>query len=95
VNAGDTSPEAIVAKATYVMDLMEHRLHGLGGDWPAVTAINIYTVHPIGRLLPEVVLRRAQEAGTHGVRWFYSRPPVVGIEYEMDLRGVRTELRIC
>ncbi len=28
------------------------------------------------------------------IRWFYSRPPIVGIEYEMDLRGVRTELRI-
>jgi hypothetical protein len=94
VNAGDTTPEGIVAKATFVMDLMEHRLRGLGGDWPAVTAIDIYTVHPIGRLLPEVILRRAGAAGMHGVRWFYSRPPIVGIEYEMDLRGVRTELRI-
>ncbi len=94
VRAGDTSPEGVVTKATFVMDLMEHRLRGLGGDWHTVTAIDIYTVHPIGRLLPEVILERDKTAGTHGVRWFYSRPPIVGIEYEMDLRGVRTELRI-
>jgi hypothetical protein len=76
------------------MDLMERRLRGLGGDWPDLTAIDIYTVHPIGRLLPGVILGRAGTSGAHGVRWFYSRPPIVGIEYEMDLRGVRTELRI-
>ncbi|WP_165248081.1 hypothetical protein [Paludisphaera soli] len=94
VRAGGTSPEGIAAKATFVMDLMEHRFRGLGGDWPAVTAFDIYTVHPIDRLLPEVILRRVGPAAAHGVRWFYSRPPIVGIEYEMDLRGVRTELRI-
>lgn len=94
VRAGDTSPEGIAAKATFVMDLMEHRLRGLGGDWPTVTAIDIYTVHPIVRLLPELILGRVGEASAHGIRWFYSRPPIVGIEFEMDLRGVRTELRL-
>ncbi len=94
VRAGDTSPEGIAAKAKFVMDLMEARLRGLGGDWPAVTAIDLYTVHPIVGLLPEVILRRAGAASAHGIRWFYSRPPIVGIEYEMDLRGVRAELRI-
>ena len=92
--AGDTSPGAIAAKATFVMDLMENRLRGLGGDWSAVNALDIYTVHPVEPLLPEIVLGRVCATGSHGVRWFYSRPPIVGIEYEMDLRGVRTELRI-
>src|SRR3954447_15595400 len=50
VRAGGTSPEGIAAKSEFVMDLMEHRLRGLGGDWSAVTAIDIYTVHPIDRL---------------------------------------------
>src|SRR4051794_35937464 len=94
VRAGDISPEGIAAKAEFVMGRMEHRLRGLGGDWPAVTAFDIYTIHPIDRLLPQVILGRAGPAATHGVPWFYSRPPIVGIEYEMDLRGVRSELRI-
>jgi hypothetical protein len=92
--AGDTSPEGIAAKARFVMDLMENRLRGLGGDWPDVTAIDVYTIHPIEPLLAEIIPGRAGIAATHGVRWFYSRPPIVGIEYEMDLRGVRTELRL-
>ncbi|MGP0069791.1 MAG: RidA family protein [Isosphaeraceae bacterium] len=92
--AGDTSPGGIAAKAQFVMDLMENRLRGLEADWPGVTAIDVYTIHPIATSLPEIILRRAGAAATHGVRWFYSRPPIVGIEYEMDLRGVRTELRL-
>lgn len=46
------------------------------------------------RLGVEPVLGRVDTASTHGVRWFFSRPPIEGIEYEMDVRGVRTELRI-
>ena len=91
---GDTSPEGIAAKAEFVMDLMENRLRGLGGQWPDVTAIDVYTIHPVEPLLPEILLKRAGAGATHGIRWFYSRPPIVGIEYEMDLRGVRTEFRV-
>lgn len=94
IAAGDTSPQGIEQKAAYVMDLMESRLHGLGGDWPLVTAVDVYTIHSIEALLPRIVLQRSGAAAIHGVRWFYTRPPIVGIEYEMDLRGVRTELRL-
>jgi hypothetical protein len=92
--AGDTSPEGIAAKAGFVMDLMLNRLRGLGGGWGDVTAIDVYTIHPIEPFLSETILERVRPAAAHGVRWFYSRPPIIGIEYEMDLRGVRTELRL-
>jgi len=36
----------------------------------------------------------AGAAALHGVRWFPSRPPVVGLDYEMDLRGVAREIWI-
>jgi hypothetical protein len=94
VRAGDTSSEGIAAKASFVMDLMENRLKTLGGEWSMVTALDIYTVHPIERLLSNEVLKRVGSAAAHGVHWYYSRPPIVDIEYEMDLRGVRTELRL-
>jgi hypothetical protein len=92
--AGETSPEGIAAKAGFVMDLMEDRLRGLGSGWPDVTGIDVYTIHPIEPLLSGIILARAGAAAVHGIRWFYSRPPIVGIEYEMDLRGVMTELRL-
>ena len=94
VRGGETSGDAIAEKARFVMDLMENRLCGLGADWPDVTAVDVYTIHPLERVLPSVILARIGHAAVHGVRWFYSRPPIEGIEFEMDLRGVRTEIRI-
>jgi hypothetical protein len=40
----------------------------------------------------DTVLRPAGMAAVHGVRWFPSRPPITGLEYEMDVRGVRREI---
>ena len=94
VALGDTSPNGMTTKAAFVMDLMENRLLGLGADWPLVTAIDVYTVHSIDSILPDVVLQRAGVAGTHGVRWHYTRPPIADIEFEMDLRGTRTEMHL-
>jgi hypothetical protein len=94
VRAGDTSREGIAAKAAFVLGLMGSRLRGLGADWPLVTATDVYTVHPIDHLLPPSVLGCVGPAAAHGVRWFFSRPPIEGIEFEMDLHGVRTETRI-
>jgi hypothetical protein len=76
------------------MDLMENRLRGLGVDWPRVTAIDVYTIHPIEPLLPRVILGRIGSAASHGIHWHYSRPPIEAIEFEMDLRGVHTEVRV-
>jgi hypothetical protein len=90
----DTSAESLAHKGSYVMDVMEARLRGLGGDWPQVTAVDIYTVHPIYHLLPDIILRRIGGAAGRGVHWYYSRPPVEGIEFEMDLRGVTSEVRL-
>jgi hypothetical protein len=87
IRVGDTSSEAMIEKASFVMDLMESRLYGLGGDWSGVTDVDTYTVHPLERILPDVILMRIRSAGVLGVRWFFSRPPIEGIEFEMDLRG--------
>jgi hypothetical protein len=94
VRVGETSSEAMTQKASFVMDLMETRLHGLGADWSGVTALDIYTVHALERILRDVILKRIGSAGVLGVRWFFSRPPIVGIEFEMDLRGARSEDRV-
>ena len=79
------SPE----KARFVLGLMEGRLTGLGASWSDVTVANIYTVHD----LPVDELTRAMgPAVRHGMTWHYTRPPIVTIEFEMDLRGVASAL---
>lgn len=94
VRRGETSPAAIREKAHFVMGLMEGRLRELGGDWPAVTATDIYTVHEIHSFLAEVLIRRMGAGAAQGLTWNYARPPIVSIEYEMDLRGCRREIVI-
>lgn len=94
VALGDTSPSGITTKAEFVMDLVENRLRGLGADWSLVNAIDVYTIHSLDSVLPEVVLKRVGPACAHGVRWHYSRPPITDIEFEMDLRGTRTEVYV-
>jgi len=88
IRRGETSPAAIQAKARFVMGLMEERLKALGATWRDVTAAGIYTVHDIHPLLASGIL----PASIHGYTWHYSRPPIVTIEYEMDLRGCRREV---
>jgi hypothetical protein len=92
VRHGETSTDAMREKAAHVMGTMQARLRGLGVGWADVTAIDIYTAQPIESFVADVVLRPAGAAAIHGVRWFPSRPPIVGLEYEMDLRGVVREL---
>jgi hypothetical protein len=87
VRMGETSPDALKAKARFVLGLMTGRLHGLGVDWNDVTQTNIYTVHDVNALLAAEILPRMGRARQHGITWHYARPPIVSIEYEMDLRG--------
>lgn len=91
IRSGQTTPDAMAEKSAYVMQVMTDRLRGLGGSWEWVTAVEVYTVHSLDRVLETIILPRLGAAARHGVHWFHSRPPVVDIEFEMDLRGVCCE----
>jgi hypothetical protein len=87
VRRGETSSAAIAEKARFVLGLMSGRLHELGVSWDDVTVTNVYTVHNVNSLLAAEILPRMGGAKRHGVTWHYARPPIVSIEYEMDVRG--------
>jgi hypothetical protein len=74
------------------MNIMGERLRGLGGDWSRVTVLDVYTAHPIHSFLVDELLHPPGPAAIHGVRWFPSRAPVEGLEFELDMRGVGKEL---
>jgi len=94
VRRGEITAAAIEAKATFVMGLMRGRLAGLGAAWADVTAVDLYTLHSPEPFLANVILEALGPAAIHGVHWHYSRPPIAGLEFEMDMRGVRRELWI-
>ncbi len=89
VRPGDTSHAGLSAKASFVLDEMERRLAALGFGWADVTSTQVYTVHDIHALLVDAIIPRG--AAAHGISWHYCRPPVVGLDYEMDCRGIAVE----
>lgn len=89
VRPGDVSPEGMREKATFVTAEMERRMAALGTGWHAATGTQIYTVHEIATFLPDVLVRRG--AAPHGLTWHFARPPIVGLDYEMDCRGIAVE----
>ena len=92
IRAGETSAEAMQEKAIHVMETMQNRLTGLRMDWANVTAVDIYTVQTLQPYLASTILAQMGPAAIHSVHWYYSRPPISGLEFEMDMRGVRQEI---
>jgi len=88
VRAGEISDEAMREKAECVLDHMQRRLSGLGATWEQVNIVNIYTVRNIYPFLRDGILAKIGAAARHGVRWHLARPPIEGLEFEMDVRGV-------
>ena len=92
VRGGDTSAEAIREKNAAVMQILDQRLVDLEKDWSQVTGVTVYTVFDIHPFLEEGIHTRMGPASLRGLQWHYARPPVVDIDYEMDLRGHAREI---
>jgi len=92
IRFGDTSPGGLRAKAQYVLDRMEQRMAALGAAWRDTTAAQVYTVYDLYPFLADEIVRRG--AARHGLTWHFARPPVVGLDYEMDCRSVPVEHRM-
>jgi len=94
VRVGETSEDALTEKARCVVEIMRSRLDGLGVSDSLLSTIDVYTAHPLHRLLEEVVIPAFPAAAHLGVRWFDSHPPVCDIEFEMDMRGVSHDIMV-
>lgn len=88
VSLGETSEAGLRAKASFVLGEMERRMAALGFSWADTTASQLYTVYDVHPLMAEIV---ARGAAAHGLTWHYNRPPVEGLDFEMDCRGVFEE----
>ena len=88
----DTSPEGLREKVAFVVAEMERRLALLGVTWNDAVSTQAYTVQNIGHLVGETMAARG--ACARGLVWHYARPPVVGLEYEMDVHGPARDITI-
>jgi hypothetical protein len=92
VRYGETSPDAMRDKAIFVLGRMEERMAALGKTWADTTALQVYTVHDMNAHMEAEIVRRG--AAQHGLTWHFARPPVEGLEYELDCRSVPVEHRV-
>ncbi|MBK8504423.1 MAG: RidA family protein [Saprospiraceae bacterium] len=92
IRPNEINSEAMQEKASVVMRVMQDRLAGLEAGWEDATDINIYTVSPLHSLLIESILKPIGAAAQEGVHWYYSNPPIKGLAFEMDVRGVAKDL---
>lgn len=90
VRRGDVSPGGLRDKLRFVMAEMEARLAALGFGWQDAVSTQAYTIHDIGALIGEEIAWKGAAAG--GVAWHWCRPPVINIDYEMDVRGAPREI---
>ncbi len=90
VREGETSPDAMRDKTRFVVAEMARRLAALGAGWRDATSVQVYTVHDIGWLVGDELT--ATGVAPDGFVWHLARPPVVGLEFEMDVRGAPLEI---
>jgi hypothetical protein len=92
VRLGDQSAAGMRDKTRLVVEVMGERMAPLGFGWDDVTATQIYTVFDIYPAMADEIV--AKGAAAAGVTWHYCRPPVQGLDFEMDVRGVTREIVI-
>jgi hypothetical protein len=92
IRPGDQSVEGLREKARWVLAEMERRMGAFGLDWSAITATSLYTVHDVHPFLASEIVQRG--AMRHALSWYFARPPVRGLDYEMDVRAVGREIMI-
>jgi hypothetical protein len=92
VASGDTSADGTRRKIAAVIEALNGHLHELNLSWDVATAVNLYTVRDVYPALASTLLPSIGLAAQVGVTWYYSRPPVTGIEVEIDAHAVRREI---
>lgn len=94
IRAGETSDEAMREKALFEMNDLSERLNELGLAWQDCTTVNVYTVHNVMPYLVEGILKPIGRAQMEGVKWYFMRPPILGLEMEIDARRTMQEIYI-
>jgi hypothetical protein len=89
VRLNETTPDAMREKAVFVLGQMERRMGAFGHGWADTTAVQVYTVHDLHSYMAGEIVSRG--AARTGLTWHFNRPPVIGLDYEMDCRSVAVE----
>src|SRR6185437_4789868 len=84
VAAGDVSLDGLRRKSVCILEALGGLLREMNLGWSEASAVNLYTVHDMHPLFATDLLPALGAAAYRGIRWHYARPPVLGLELEID-----------
>jgi hypothetical protein len=87
----DTSPDGLRQKTQCVLEVLAHHLAELHVSWAQATTVNLYATHDLYPLMASTILPAIGAAARVGITWHHSRPPVSGLEIEIDACSVERE----
>jgi hypothetical protein len=87
IRSGETSEEAGLEKVKFMTEATRAVLERLEVRWQDITHLNFYGLQPV----PSSVLPLFEGALRHGLTWYPSVPPIIGVDTEIDVRGVFRE----
>ncbi|MBV9359215.1 MAG: hypothetical protein JO023_27210 [Chloroflexi bacterium] len=88
VAGGDTSPAGMTTKARHVIAELQFRVESLGGRWSDITGVQAYTLQSLD---PVMEVLGTSGLATKGLALFPGSPPVIGFDFEIDVRAVSFE----
>ena len=89
VRPGDTSPPGSAAKAASSSTRWSGGWRRSASAGPTRRRRRSTPCTTSTRSSSDAIVPRG--AAAHGISWHYCRPPVVGLDYEMDCRGIAVE----
>jgi hypothetical protein len=90
--AGDTSVAGMREKVSFVIGAVTNRLRELGLSFRDATQVEFYAAENVETVLSQLLLPAIEEPARRGLRWHFGRPPVAGVEVELEARAVAREL---
>lgn len=89
VRVGETSPDAMREKANCVVRIMQTRLKRLEVDPSQISRIAVYSAYNWGEFFESQIIAGLRIASQVGINWFHARPPVIDLDFEMDIHGIQ------
>lgn len=89
---GETSPDALHRKISYILETATARLAQLGLSWDDATGIQLYSEADLKPIFKNVLLGTMKLGGWRGVQWHHALPPIGPSIIELDARSVRADI---
>jgi hypothetical protein len=91
IAAGDTSVTGMREKVSFVIGAVTKRLGELGLTFRDATQVEFYSAGNVETVLSQLLLPAIEEPARRGLRWHFGRPPVAGLEVELEARAFTRE----